>query len=183
MDEAAKNIVTILGFDPGTANMGYSTLKGLIKVPVQTSEVTLGSSFGILKTSKWQDKVEVPVRDRIDHLGLLARELIENIRPDYIAIEDFVEQGKLVGKTYKEMAFLIEHLRLLGKELKIDTSIYENKDWKKKTLKSSGVNKLQIQHYVMRKLPETAVMLGNQPDHVWDSVAIGLCKWCELTGN
>jgi Holliday junction resolvasome RuvABC endonuclease subunit len=183
--------IKILGFDPGTANMGYAVVNGILREPLQASEAKFGNSFGVLATSKWSDmkaggaktdRVEIPVRDRIDSLGRMIKGLVREVRPDYIAVEDFVEQGKRVGKTYKEMAFLIEHMRLLGRELEIDTRIYTNSYWKQRTLKTAHATKLQVQHYVAHKLPETAMVLCNQPDHVWDSTAIGLCLWHELIG-
>lgn len=169
--------VRILAFDPGTANMGYSTIEGIPEHNI----VTLGGAyFGVLKTSKWQGDTEVNIRERIDRLGFKIRELIVTIEPTHIAMEDFVEQGKLVGKTYKEMAFLTEHMRLLTRELGIPATIYANGEWKKKTLGIMRANKAQVQHYVARKLPEAVTLLAKQPDHVWDSAGIGFCKWLDI---
>lgn len=173
-------IVRILAFDPGTANMGYSTLEGFIDHNGRPY-VALGASyFGVLKTSKWKGTAEVQIRDRLDELGEKLKYLIRYVEPTHIAMEDFVEQGKLVGKTYKEMAFLTEHMRLLTKELGIPATIYANGDWKKKTLGIMRANKAQVQHYLKHKLPEAADLLKKEPDHVWDSAGIGYCKWLDI---
>lgn len=170
-------IVRILAFDPGTANMGYSTLNGDTKSNV----VALGGAyFGVLKTSKWKEGSEVPIRERLDNLGLGARQLIHTVEPTHIVIEDFVEQGRRVGKTYKEMAFLIEHMRLLGRDFGIEVDIYANGYWKKQTMNAPHASKVQVQHFVAHRLPEAKQILKGQPDHVWDSVGIGYCKWLEL---
>lgn len=100
-----------------------------------------------------------------------------------MAMEDFIEQGKYVGKTYKEMAFLIEHIRMVCRQKGYEITIYENGEWKNRTLKAARANKAQVIHYVSNKLPNTRELLKKCPDHVWDSVGIGLCKFLELTGG
>jgi Holliday junction resolvasome RuvABC endonuclease subunit len=170
-------LVRILAFDPGTANMGYSTLQGNTKQNIAALD---GAHFGVLKTSKWNGTAEVEIRERIDRLGAMIKQRIIDIEPTHIAIEDFVEQGKLVGKTYKEMAYLTEHIRLLTRELGVPATIYPNGVWKKKTLGIMRANKAQVQHYVAHKLPEAVELLKKQPDHVWDSAGIGYCKWLDI---
>lgn len=167
--------IRILALDPGTANMGYAVLEG-IPIAKKLNTPPRIVDFGVLKTKK----TDGTIRERLDVLGYTVQDLLRKVTPDYFVFEDFVEQGKFVGKTYKEMAFLIEHLRLVGRGEGIPVTIYENAEWKKKTLKSAGVNKEQVQHYVSHKLPESILLLRKQPDHVWDSVAIGYCKWLEL---
>jgi Holliday junction resolvasome RuvABC endonuclease subunit len=132
--------------------------------------------YGLLKTAKEQGGT-AEVRERIDSLGESLRTLATNCHSTHIAIEDFTEQGKLVGKTYKEMSWLTEHFRMVGRELGLETAVYENAFWKRTLLKAGRANKAQVQHYVMQRLPESRVMLARQPDHVWDSAAIGLCTF------
>jgi Holliday junction resolvasome RuvABC endonuclease subunit len=122
------------------------------------------------------------VRERIDHIGNRVKELIEVVHPTHIAIEDFTEQGKFVGTTYKEMAWLTEHFRMIGREVGIEVTLYENGVWKKKLMGASRVNKNQVQHFISHALPNSADHLKGRPDHVWDSVGVGLCKWKELNG-
>jgi Holliday junction resolvasome RuvABC endonuclease subunit len=117
------------------------------------------------------------VRDRIDEIGNDFRTLVAEHQPDYIAIEDFTEQGKFVGKTYKEMAWLTEHFRLVGRELGLEVDVYENGYWKKELTGAMRLNKAQVQHYVSTRIPQARKELAKQPDHVWDAVAIGLCKF------
>ena len=173
----AKNIghtVTILSFDPGTANLGYAAIVG----NAQTSEVRVGNYFGVFKTNKWLDGSEVAVRERIDALGTDVSTLIKDVKPTFIAMEDFVEQGKRVGKTYKEMSYLTEHLRLVCRSLGYEVVIYANGIWKRKTLKATNASKIQVQHYIKHTVQDTEKILKS-PDHVWDSVGIGYCRWLD----
>lgn len=163
-------IVRILAFDPGTANTGHSLLLG----DIGSSEISIGN-FGVLRTSKMEHGREVSIRSRIDHLGDMINTLIYETKPTHIAMEDFVEQGKYVGKTYKEMSYLIEHMRLLGRQAGHEVWIFSNAFWKRKTLGISGTNKKQIQHYVAHNIPGAGVLLQGRPEHVWDSVGIGFC--------
>ena len=167
--------VSILAFDPGTANLGYMVLRGNPK----TSEVQVTSSYGVFRTNKWVKGVEALPRDRLDILGTYIRALINVSKPDFIAMEDFVEQGKRVGKTYKEMSYLIEHLRLMCRAEGYEATIYSNGAWKKKTLGATNASKIQVQHFVRCKIKGTEC-LSSEPDHVWDSAGIGYCRWLDF---
>lgn len=164
--------VRILAFDPGTQNTGYAVLNGSLK----TGKAELTKHFGVLKTTKHDGEI----RERIDILGAGMKNLIDKLEPTHVAIEDFVEQGKFVGKTYKEMAFLIEHMRMAGRERGYEVSIYENGAWKKQTMRATRVNKTQVQHFISHKLPNAKKILNKQPDHVWDSVGIAYCEFLLL---
>ena len=166
--------VTILAFDPGTANLGYA----LLSCDLRTSEVRIGEYYGVFRTSKMNNGTEVPIRERIDTLGAQVRLLIRSINPSFVAMEDFVEQGKFVGKTYKEMSYLTEHLRLVCRDMGYEVTIYPNGIWKKKTLNATNASKLQVQHYIRCKVLGVEC-LQRQPDHVWDSVGIGYCRWLD----
>lgn len=172
-------IITILSFDPGTANLGYSLLRG----DTDASTIQITDTLGVLNTSKYENGVELHIRERIDHLGLNITHLVEKVKPSCISMEDFVEQGRFVGKTYRDMAYLTEHLRMLTRDLGTPATIYPNGYWKKQTLGIMRASKKQVQHYISHKLPEAATLLAKQPDHVWDSVGIGYCMWLELLKN
>jgi Holliday junction resolvasome RuvABC endonuclease subunit len=161
--------VRILALDPGTAFTGWAFLCGV----TESREINV-QTFGVIRTHKAEDH---SVRARIDDIGELVRQLHTRLKPNYMVIEDFTEQGKLVGKTYKEMSWLTEHLRMLGRELKVPTDTVENGYWKKVLMKAQRVNKTQVQHYVTHNLKEAAELLKGQPTHVWDAVAIGLYKF------
>lgn len=165
-------MVRILAFDTGTANTGWALLIG----DVSAKQVRL-SDFGMIKTKKTDEHT---VRERIDFIGAEVSKLIQELRPTHMAIEDFTEQGKFVGKTYKEMAWLTEHFRIVARNEGLPLSIYENGEWKKHTLKAARANKEQAKHYISHKLPETRELLAKAPTHVWDSVGIGYCQWLLL---
>jgi Holliday junction resolvasome RuvABC endonuclease subunit len=164
--------ISIIGLDPGTAHTGYSCLLGDLSSGCITLE-----GFGMLKTKK----ADGEVRERIDTLGDGLRKLAGEFGASHIALEDFTEQGKLVGKTYKEMSWLTEHFRMVGRELGAVTEVYENGYWKKVLLKAARANKAQVEHYVRHRLPESGALLNKAPNHVWDSVAIGICMFHLLT--
>ena len=168
-------LVKILAFDPGTANLGYAPLY----CNTATSEARIREYYGVFKTSKrTRTEEEVSIRERIDALGNNVSALIRAVNPDFIAMEDFVEQGKFVGKIYKEMSYLTEHLRLVCRKMGYEVTIYPNGVWKKKTLNATNASKLQVQHYINRKVLGAELLL-KEPDHVWDSVGIAYCRWLD----
>ena len=164
--------VRILSFDTGTANTGYSVLDG----DVPSRSIRLFSS-GMIRTKKTSEGPS-DVRARIDYIGEQFKALVKQFKPSHVVCEDFTEQGKYVGKTYKEMAWMTEHFRLLGREMGYDVIIYENGYWKKKTLGAARASKKQVDHYVRHKL---AGMLPDKMSvHIIDSIGIGLCLWKEI---
>jgi Holliday junction resolvasome RuvABC endonuclease subunit len=160
----------ILAFDPGTENCGYASIL------YEGKTVGMTRHFGVIRTSK----ADGDVRQRIDIIGGNMRQLISVIKPEHVVIEDFTEQGKAVGKTYKEMAWLTEHLRMVGRSMGYEVTVYENGEWKKLALGVMRANKEQVKHYVKHTLPEAEELLKRQPTHVWDSVGIGLAKYQTL---
>lgn len=156
--------IRVLGIDPGTQNTGYAfvdqTLKGK-EIP----------SYGLIKTTK----ADGEVRERIELIGQKMSAIITTYTPDIIAVEDFTEQGKKTGKCYKEMSWLVEHLRMIGKYAGTEVVIYKNAEWKRYTLGIRHANKKQVMHYVGRMVPKAQELLKGKPDHIWDSVGIALC--------
>lgn len=162
--------VRIIGVDAGTANTGWCHLVGDMK-----SRKIYLQAFGMLTTSK----EDGDVRARIDMLGYALRNRIKDNGATHLAVEDFTEQGKIVGKTYKEMSWLTEHFRMVGREMGVETDIYPNAYWKKVLLKAPHASKVQVEHYVRMHLAEAHSL--KVPNHVWDSIAVGLCKFKLLT--
>lgn len=160
----------ILGIDPGTANTGYGVVQ-------KTSKGYSLVAYGLIRTTP----KEGDVRERIDRIGEHLANIITEFQPDVIAIEDFTEQGKLVGKTYKEMSWITEHFRMLCKQFGYEALILKNGEWKKKTLGIMRANKKQVMHYVGRMIPKAKELLKTEKDHVWDSVGIALCAGLTLT--
>lgn len=169
-------VLRILSFDPGTAAMGWSLLDG----DLTAASVELTEHFGVLRSSK-QDG---DVRSRIDSLGGSFDALIHAHHPTHVVIEDFTEQGKLVGKTYKEMSWLTEHLRLIGRSAGFEVTIYENAEWKKIATGAGRLSKDQVKHFVAHQVGQAQRRLGKRtPTHVWDSVGMGFAKFKQLRGE
>lgn len=166
-------VLRILSFDPGTAETGWSLVEGTEK------ELRLTEHFGVVKTSK----EDGDVRFRIDRIGHEMRRLIEELAPTHVVIEDFTEQGKRVGTTYKEMSWLIEHMRMVGREMDHVVTIYENAEWKQLAVGASRLNKDQVKHFVAHRVADAGVYLKGRPTHIWDSVGIGYAKYKQLTGG
>lgn len=154
----------ILGIDPGTAHTGFSVIQ-------HTSEGYDLITYGLIRTSP----KDGDVRNRIDYIGKCLEHIIAKFNPDVIALEDFTEQGKLVGKRYKEMAWITEHFRTLFTQLGYKTLVLKNGEWKKRTLGIMRANKKQVMHYVGRIIPKSKELLKNAKDHVWDSIGIAIC--------
>lgn len=167
--------VRILSFDPGTANLGYAIIEG----NMATGEARLTAHWGVLKTAKTDGDIRV----RADILGASVKRLITCFKVDYIAIEDYTEQGVKSGKTYKDMSILIEHMRMVCRNEGFEASIYTNAEWKKIAVGTAGLNKPQIQHFVRHKVQGTEVLGSRASDtHVWDAVGIGYAKFRQLQG-
>lgn len=169
--------VRILAFDPGTASMGYGTIEGNLA----TAEVTAKKHFGVLKSSLEDGEV----RKRIDLLGAEYLNLLHVIHPTHVVIEDFTEQGSRTSRTiYKDMGSLIEHLRMAGRSMGYDVSIFDNAFWKKTATGSSGLNKDQVKHFVAHKIPKAKELLGSRTaNHVWDAYGIAYAKFKQLQGD
>lgn len=169
-------ICSVLSFDLGTANTGFTLLKANRGESDKLCHPALIyiADCGMIKTKKLEGGSS-EVRERIDEIGKEFLKLVRDYAPTYIAIEDFTEQGKIVGKTYKEMSWLTEHFRLLGRTFAQDVSVYENGDWKKILMGASRLTKAQVQHCVRHKIMNSEV-LDKFPDHVWDAAGIGLAK-------
>jgi Holliday junction resolvasome RuvABC endonuclease subunit len=159
-------MLTILGIDPGTANTGYAIIQG----DTHTGKASLGS-FGVWQTTKASG---LTVRDRIDSLADQYADLIRISGVQMVSVEDFTEQGRRVGKTYKDMAWLVENLRITGRTLGVPVYIYKNAEWKRIIMHAGQATKRQVQHFVSHNIAG-AERLRGFPDHVWDAAAIGYC--------
>ena len=160
----------IMGIDPGTVNLGY----GLIDTA--NNGVTI-RDFGTIRLRRSDFS---SMYEHIDCMGKNVRLFTESLKPDEVVMEDFVEQGINSGKNYKEMAYIIEHLRLILRSLGYEAYIYSNGFWKKQTLKASKASKTQIKHYVSNNIPGASEALKNESTHVWDSVCIAYCRYMIL---
>lgn len=166
--------VKILGIDPGTASTGI----GLIDGNIRTCEAFVVPDW--CKTIKTSIE-DGDVRERIDAIGIEIANIVTCTTPDFVVIEDFTEQGKRTGTVYKEMSWLVEHLRMTCRHL-ADTTIYENAEWKKLATGSKGLNKEQVKHFVANKISGTEAFKKRTPSHVWDACGMAYAKLKQLQG-
>lgn len=173
------NKVRILGFDPGTANLGWALLEG------DSSEAHATEYFGVLKTKK----TDGDFRKRVDSLGNMMINLVNLLLHHeqfitHIAIEDFTEQGVETGTVYKEMATLIEHMRMVSRGLGHEAAIYTNAEWKKILTGSKGLNKDQVKHFVAHRITGASELYtGKTATHVWDACGIGYAHYLQIRGK
>jgi crossover junction endodeoxyribonuclease RuvC len=72
-------MITILGIDPGSRFLGYGALK------VEKNAGLSYSTSGVLDLSKEDDFFE-----RLKRIGLFTTKIMEEIRPDFLAIEGLI---------------------------------------------------------------------------------------------
>lgn len=166
----------IIGIDPGTENFGYALLEGSINAQEPDRSTCVLRDCGVWKSGA----SEGDVRTRIDRLTGRLHGYRQQVAAAYIASEDFTEQGRAVGKTYKEMSWLTESIRQLGREPGVTVDLYENADWKQFLMGARQATKQMVQHYIRHSFPQASEVLNGFPDHTWDAAAIACTKFKRL---
>jgi len=157
-----KPTVTI-GFDPGLATTGY----GVVRIGTDGWEVIAG---GVIETEK-----ERPRAERLQEIYREARALIEEYRPDGVAIEEvyLATNAKTAMRTAEARG------ALLMAAAEIPVRGYTPLQVKKRITGYGKATKAQVQAMVKRllRLSETP-----KPDDVADGLALALCYVLDVTG-
>jgi crossover junction endodeoxyribonuclease RuvC len=151
-------VVVVLGIDPGTANTGYGVV------------VSRGRHFGALDGGVITTGEPQPLEQRLAHIHARVCELIDEHRPDALAIEELY-----FGQNVRS-AFAVGQARgvvlLAAGTAGIPCFSYTPQQIKQAVCGSGAAAKDQVQRMVgaLLSLPEPP-----KPDHAADALAVAIC--------
>jgi crossover junction endodeoxyribonuclease RuvC len=157
------NEIIILGIDPGLGTTGY----GLIKVSNHKPELV---KFGHIKTNS-KDSLS----QRLDLIYKSLLKIIEEYRPDHVAIEDIFYAENV--KT----AIVMGHARgaaiVAAMQFKAVITEFSAREVKMSVVGNGAAAKNQVNFMVSNilKIKEKIA-----PDDASDALAVALCKWNRL---
>ena len=150
--------VVTLGIDPGTANTGYG-------VVARVGGRLVALDGGVIETSP-----RTPAAARLAEIHTRVRELIEEHRPDAVAVED------LYFGTNARSAFAVGQARgvvlLAAGQCGLDCASYTPQQVKGAVCGNGRAAKDQVQRMVQTLLSLTELP---RPDHAADALAIAIC--------
>ena len=153
----------ILGIDPGTVTMGYGVIES------RDSETTL-IDCGVLSTS-----ARSPMGERLVYLYRNILEVIDNSRPDIIAIEQ-----PFVSKNVKT-AFAIGRAQAIAILAAADRGVpyheYSPAQVKQRVANYGASSKEQVQEMVRLQL---GLAEAPSPSDAADALAVALCHLSEM---
>jgi len=151
-------MVVVLGIDPGTANTGYGVV------------VTRGNRFGALDGGVIQTATPQPLERRLATIHARVCDLIEEHRPDAVAIENLyfgqnVRTALAVGQARGVVL-------LAAGTAGVPCFSYTPQQIKQAVCGSGAAAKDQVQRMVgvLLALPEPP-----EPDHAADALAVAIC--------
>jgi crossover junction endodeoxyribonuclease RuvC len=148
----------VLGIDPGTASTGYGVVE-------QRGARLLACDGGVIETA-----AGVPLERRLDAIHARVAALIDEHRPDALAVED------LYFGANAHSALAVGHARgvilLAAGQRGLPCSSYTPQQVKGAVCGSGRAEKAQVQEMVRRllALPELP-----RPDHAADALAVAIC--------
>lgn len=150
-----------LGIDPGLNRTGYSVLQRTERGP----RLIEG---GVIRST-----VSKPLAERVLEIGQGLREVLEEFRPQAVAIEQVFSLTK-----NPKSALLMAHARgallFAMADAGLDVVHYSPKQVKKLLTGSGTADKSQIQQAVQRELGLSRIL---EPNDVADATAIALCHY------
>ncbi len=150
-----------LGIDPGLARTGYALLERRARGPFLLEG-------GILRSTQ-----KATLQYRISEIAKGLREVIEELRPEVVAIEQ-VFSHRQNPKTALLMAHVRGAILLTLSDAKIPIVSYSPTQIKRLLTGSGRAPKDQIQHAVKAELGLDAIP---EPNDVADASAIALCLY------
>ena len=148
----------ILGIDPGTAICGYSIID------------YKGNKFSLLEYGVVKTPAHTDLEKRLLTIYDELKELIENFKPQFLAVED------LFFNTNAKTALSVGHARgvvlLLGAMMGLEVYSYTPLQVKQSVVGYGRAEKKQVQEMVklimnMEKIPK--------PDDAADAIAVAIC--------
>jgi crossover junction endodeoxyribonuclease RuvC len=156
---AGPAVTVSLGIDPGLNRTGYAIVR---KTP---AGVRLAEG-GVLKSTRG-----LSLAERVQELGRELREVIDEFRPDAMAVEQLFSHSQHV-KTAILMAHARGALLYAAADAGIPVVNYTPTQVKRLLTGSGKASKEQMQMAITRELGLTAVP---EPNDVADACAIALC--------
>lgn len=156
----------MLGIDPGLNRTGYAILERSARSPVLREG-------GVIRTT-----VGLSLAERVVEIGRGLREVIEEFKPDVLAIEQVFSTAK-----YPKTAILMAHARgailFAAADVGIPIIHYTPTQIKRLLTGSGHATKEQIQHAIRHELKLETVL---EPNDVADAFAVALCHYHSVRG-
>jgi crossover junction endodeoxyribonuclease RuvC len=155
---------SFLGVDPGLRRTGYSLLERTASGPVLREAGVIRSKSGI------------PLAARVLEIGTGLREVIQEFKPQAMAIEQVFSLGR-----NPKSALLMAHARgailMVAAEAEIPIIHFTPTQVKRLLTGSGKASKEQMQHAVSRELGLERLL---EPNDVADASAVALCLYHRL---
>ena len=150
-----------LGIDPGLNRTGYAILE-------RGSHGPILCEGGVIRST-----VKLSLAERVREIGDGLREVLEQFRPQVMAIEQVFSTGK-----YPKSALLMAHARgailFAAASLSVDVVHYTPRQIKRLLTGSGKAAKDQVQRAVSHELGLDRLL---EPDDVADACAVALCHY------
>lgn len=156
-----KIVDRYLGVDPGLNRTGYALLERTLKGP-------LLREGGIVSSSRSDSLAQ-----RVLEIGRGIREMLEEYRPQLMAVEQVFSFGKN-PKTALLMAHARGAILLVAAEMQIPVLHYTPTHIKKLLTGNGRASKEQIQHAIKNELGMENIL---EPNDVADASAVALCLY------
>ena len=154
-----------LGIDPGLRRTGYALIQQTLSGPA------------LLEGGVVSSTASLTLAERVHEIGQGIREIIEEFRPDAVAIEQVFSHGQNV-KTALLMAHARGAILYACAEAGLNVIHYAPRQIKRLLTGSGGASKDQIQHAVKQELKLPRLL---EPNDVADACAIALCHYHSLS--
>lgn len=165
IDQSAK-AARVLGVDPGLNRTGYAILERSTNGPVLREG-------GVIRSTK-----DLSLVERIYEIGQGIREVIDEFRPQVLAIEQVFSTTKF-PKTAILMAHARGALLFAAADAGVPVVHYTPTQIKRLLTGSGHASKEQIQHAIRHELHLDKVL---EPNDVADAFAVALCHYHSARG-
>lgn len=159
--QPTRNIVRVLGVDPGLNRTGYAILEKSARGPILREG-------GVIRSNP-----KLPLAERVCELATGLREVVEELQPSVMAIEQVFSHA-----NHPKTAILMAHARgvilLCASEKKIPVVHYAATQIKRLLTGSGRANKEQVQRAIQNELGLDKVL---EPNDVADAFAVALCHY------
>jgi crossover junction endodeoxyribonuclease RuvC len=156
----------VLGVDPGLNRTGYAILERSASQPVLREGGVIRSTAGLA------------LAERIMELGRGLREVIDEFKPQVLAIEQVFSTTKF-PKTAILMAHARGALLFVAADAGVPVVHYTPTQVKRLLTGSGHASKEQIQHAIRQELRLDKVL---EPNDVADAFAVALCHYHSMRG-